>query len=104
MFEVTETKRIARTARSERDATKRSRVHVFQDGESVLDNLQDRFTRPSKLYREVVLAQFPELKDKLNWSQKAGCGCGCSPGFVVSETLRDEKSRPLDIYITAKFS
>jgi hypothetical protein len=37
--------------------------------------------------------QIPELanlpKGALRWSQKAGCGCGCSPAFIdTSGTLQ----------------
>lgn len=106
MFEIVEAKQRTRNARTvpSRSFYARSRVHVFQDKESVLGNLENRRSRPSKLYKEVVLQQYPELKGKLSWSQTAGCSCGCSPGFIVNETLRDEAHNPIDLYITARFN
>ncbi len=47
-----------------------------------------RWNNPFRDYREHVLpAAFKMLGlpegTKARWSQKAGCGCGCSPGFIV---------------------
>lgn len=105
MFQVTEAKKQARSAGySNRAWSRRSRVHVFQAAESIMDNLVNRRSRPSKLYKEVVLDQFPELAGRIKWSQTAGCACGCSPGFIVDDTVRDANHTPVDFYITAKFS
>lgn len=105
MFQVTETKKLTRQPNlPARRLDARTRIHVFQHGESVLESLALRNNRPSKLYREVVAAQLPELADRIKWSRTAGCACGCSPGFIVDTVMRDEKHRPLDIFITAKFS
>lgn len=76
-----------------------SKVYVFESGESILDNLENRRSRPSKAYREFVLQAHPELEGKIRWSQKAGCSCGCSPGFLVDHTVRVDGT-PADIYIT----
>ncbi len=48
-----------------------------------------RRNNPFKDYREQVLPKaFPMLglpaDTKVRWSQKAGCSCGCSPGFVIT--------------------
>ena len=48
-----------------------------------------RRNNPFKDYREQVLPKaFPLLglpaDTKVRWSQKAGCSCGCSPGFVIT--------------------
>ena len=57
-----------------------------------MENLQNRRTRPYNEFRRVV---GPELEkygirpdQKLSWSQKAGCPCGCSPGFRVEGDYR----------------
>ena len=47
-----------------------------------------RNRRPFQLYREVLLPKvFKKLKlppnIRASWSQKAGCSCGCSPGFIL---------------------
>lgn len=105
MFEITEAKKQARhPGSSNRAWSSRSRVHVFTQGESILSNILMRRNRPSGLYRDIVLNQYPDLEGRIKWSQTAGCSCGCSPGFIVDETLRDDQHRPVDIYITAKFS
>lgn len=104
MFQVTEAKRLPRHAgSSNRVWNKATRIHVFQDKESIIENLVNRRARPSKLYREVVLSQHPEFKGQIRWSQTAGCSCGCSPAFILDHTVRDNGT-PVDIYITAKFS
>jgi len=65
------------------------RAYVFAKGESILENLMNRRSRPIHVYRAalaVMLEQLnmdPALADSARWSQKAGCGCGCSPGFVI---------------------
>lgn len=77
-----------------------SRIYIFVSGESLLENLNERRSRPYTAYRKEVLPKLFELlgldvKDfDLGWSQKAGCSCPCSPGFV-------DKSRRLrhDIFV-----
>lgn len=68
--------------------SQKTRVYVFHDDETVLDQLVTRYSRPSDCYREKVLPKVDALlqtpPDRWSWSQKAGCGCGCSPGFVAS--------------------
>lgn len=88
-----------RGSRAMRSFYSNSRVHVFEQGETILENLVNRRERPSKRYKAVVLAQHPELEGRIRWSQTAGCGCGCSPGFIVDHTVRVEGT-PADIYIT----
>ena len=68
--------------------TQNSRLHVFSSGETLLENLYNRHNRPYNLYKKVVVpAVVAEFKKKgfrvegMSWSQKAGCPCGCSPGF-----------------------
>ena len=65
----------------------KARIYVWEQGESVLDNLMNRRSRPKDLYRDFIplsLAQMGlPLDTKVLWSQQAGCRCGCSPGFIV---------------------
>jgi hypothetical protein len=64
-----------------------SKIYFFIEGENVLENLLNRHSRPHQLYKTL----FPRIKAALKltgdidayWSQKAGCSCGCSPGFIV---------------------
>jgi hypothetical protein len=76
----------------------RMRIYVSVDRESILENLMMRRSRPAALYKEVLPEFFakhatelhintediPKIVKATTWSQRAGCGCGCSPGFVVN--------------------
>jgi hypothetical protein len=64
------------------------RIHIFPSGETLLDNLYNRKSRPHSIYRKEVLPKlFTQLgwnpDTKVKWSQYAGCSCPCSPGFIV---------------------
>jgi len=78
-----------RNSRRHVPATK-TRIYFWPRGESILENLENRCTRPYNEYRQllpnVLQAVGVESAENLDirWSQKAGCGCGCSPGFVVN--------------------
>lgn len=78
----------------ERERKGNSRVHVFvEEGtETVLDDLMNRRNRPVEQWRTLATRTFRELGLDpeaaylaLRWSQKAGCNCGCSPGFVMKD-------------------
>lgn len=75
----------------------KNKVYIWASGESILENLANRYNRPHKFYQEEVLpAILREVKEtypiyneiSLNpkdwgWRQKCGCKmCGCSPGFI----------------------
>ena len=68
--------------------------------ENLMDNLLNRRTRPYNEFRkmlpDVLKAAGLDIDPKnFRWSQKAGCGCGCSPGFVDKEYRMMRK----DIYV-----
>lgn len=67
-----------------REHDKKPRVYVSTKGETLLDNLANRTTRPYVAWRKVLVAAFQQLgfEGQLRWSQKAGCSCPCSPGFI----------------------
>jgi len=76
------------------EKTKKSRIYVFGDEESVLDNLQNRLNRPVALWEMIAVKALEECGfgkedySKLKWSQKAGCSmCPCSPGFILQENF-----------------
>lgn len=79
-------------ASERREYNARARMYFHTVGETILENLMERRNRPTELYRGVmaqVLAQAGLHPDtKVFWSQKAGCGCGCSPGFVIKDHSR----------------
>lgn len=65
------------------------RIYISHSGESVIENLINRHSRPKDLYRECldeVLVQIGWVGYPVHWSQKAGCNCGCSPGFIVKNS------------------
>lgn len=69
-----------------------SKVRVFfhEVGYTVKKDLIEggRWNRPHKIFRKhlpEIVNKFPSLLGswKASWSQKAGCPCGCSPGFIL---------------------
>lgn len=78
------------TSRKEKN---KSRIYIFHTDESPIENLNNRRFRQNQIYRKEVL---PELFQKLGisgkvvWSQKAGCKCGCSPGFIFQDESYDK--------------
>jgi hypothetical protein len=73
-----------------------NKAYIWASGESVMDNLMNRYNRPHKFYQDNVLPEIlkqvdkehPEFQISTNvkdwgWRQKCGCRmCGCSPGFI----------------------
>ena len=81
----------------------KSRIYICPEGETIPENFNNRRTRPLGLYRESALKALDKLeidrtKLSVKWSQKAGCRCGCSPGFIVDgwNSTLDGKS----LYVT----
>lgn len=74
---------------SQTDYTKKPRLFVEVKGESLLDNLANRTTRPYNVWGKILrkaIAQTPELAGRIGWYNKAGCAmCPCSPGFIWSD-------------------
>ena len=81
------------------------KVFISPTGESLSDLLYNRTSRPHSWYRKEVL---PTLKGvlgmgeevKFNWSQKAGCTCPCSPGFLVTDNKGFHGKEKYNIYVT----
>jgi hypothetical protein len=81
----------------------KSRLYIFHDGETIIENLFERHRRPVDVYKEVLPEIFTRLKmdpRKARWSQKAGCACGCSPGFI----LEGEYGRDYFVTVSGKSS
>jgi hypothetical protein len=38
----------------------------------------------------------------LHFSTKAGCGCGCSPGFILNRREYGPNHQPIDFYVKAR--
>ena len=85
-----------------------TRVYVDEIGETIIENLVNRGARPVKAYKAIVLEtlQHIDINDKrIAWSQRAGCSCGCSPGFVLRAgdnsgvTCHRIDGTPVDIWV-----
>ena len=66
----------------------KTRVYVYPSGETIMENLMNRRSRDLNTYRAALRKGLSEIGVDLSrvdykWSQKAGCSCGCSPGFIV---------------------
>jgi len=75
-----------RYERSWRSRNKAPRVYVWPEGENLLENMANRTSRPTALYRKIAKVALAELgiSGTLRWDQHAGCSmCPCSPGFVL---------------------
>lgn len=67
--------------------TQRSRVYVDIKGEGIWESFAARTSRPYNLWRPLVKAALERegwTGVQLSWSQRAGCPCPCSPGFIVT--------------------
>jgi hypothetical protein len=80
----------ARMQWSQSKRSTKSVMYFFPTGETILDSIiAQRRKRPVKEYRALIpeicaAVGITNMQDlKFSWSQKAGCSCGCSPGFVV---------------------
>lgn len=64
-----------------------SRVFIDFEGETVLDNLNNRVARPFTTLKPIVIEKLKAEGidfEKIRWSRKAGCRmCPCSPGFII---------------------
>lgn len=91
-----------------------SRIFFSFANETVLENLENRHGRPYNALRELI----PAILEKAQmgpfrfyhdvaarWSQKAGCACGCSPGFILDGQLKGRELTDwatYDIHVTIK--
>ena len=100
-----------RTRKLERhEGFRKCRIYIFTD-ESILENLLLRASgencHPSGVYRKQVLpAIWKSLNitppKKINWSSKAGCSCGCSPGFIINDKIHPLHSK--EVFVDIKIN
>lgn len=81
------------------------RVYVWPKGETITDSFMNRRSRPISAYRSFMHTGLSKIgvdttKLDIKWSQKAGCSCGCSPGFIVDGW--DAKLDGCDVHITVE--
>jgi hypothetical protein len=83
-----------------RDRNKHTVVYFFHKGETVLEGFGNRAARPVDVYRPFLKTVAEKLgvpEKSFRWSRKAGCSCGCSPGFVC----REDRGRDVFVTLTA---
>ena len=89
-----------------REYNKKTRIYIWLEDESIMDNFINRHSRPYTMYRKQILPKvFKELgwplDTKVKWSQYAGCTCPCSPGFIINQLRQDpEYGSFYDICVT----
>ena len=108
-FRVTDTNfrhhQDAANPRFYRGRSKKTIAFVWPEGETIMQNLMNRRSRPIKQFRQSVEQAFDAIGVNRNnitikWSQKAGCQCGCSPGFIIDGW--DAVLYKKDVHITIK--
>lgn len=62
----------------------------------LLELLVNAFKEPGHEPRFQLPGKRPEF------SAKAGCPCGCSPGFVLDVVVRDALGTPVDLYVESE--
>ena len=85
--------------------TYRTKIFIWPEGETLLDNLENRRNRPLKAFRRVAMEVLDNMgvdksRLEIKWSQRAGCACGCSPGFIVDGWI--EKLHRKDLHVTVE--
>ena len=86
MFKIEDVTMRGQTIRGSRKTV----IFVHPKGETILENLENRRDRPYTAFRKEVLPQvFAKLdldpETKVRWSNRAGCSCPCSPGFIIED-------------------
>ena len=68
------------------DRANNCRIYVGAKDETVAENFLNRRNRPVEQWRfivKLVMDKMGRSTKGLRWSQRAGCRCGCSPGFIA---------------------
>jgi hypothetical protein len=93
--------------RDRRSYYAKPRMYVHATGTfDVVEDLANRRRRPFKLWRKTIrenLLGFSIDLKAMPWSQTAGCGCGCSPAFVLEKQavrIAGETFDYFDIWVT----
>jgi hypothetical protein len=93
--------------RDNRGYHSKPRMYVHASNEfDCVEDLMNRRRRPFKVWRKAIrenLAGFGIDLEAMPWSQTAGCGCGCSPAFVLNHQtieIAGEVFRHFDVWVT----
>lgn len=89
------------TLRAKETRNAKPRMYLHHSDETIADSLAGRRNRPIDIYQKF----FPKIEEalgmelgKTRWSQKAGCSCPCSPGFILEELA----GFPCDVHVSLK--
>jgi hypothetical protein len=99
------------THRNRKGAAGRNKSIIYFSapaGETVAEQLTMRRLRPYNEYRKLLPAVLeaagvtaPSTSYTVKWSQRAGCSCPCSPGFVFDGY--DGSISGKDIHVAVKY-
>ena len=85
------------------------RIYASFSTFDVLEDLANRNRRPFRQWRKLVIAAVEASgvgidTARMGWDQRAGCSCGCSPGFVLdnhNSVVVDGKAfHNYDVFVT----
>lgn len=85
-----------------REYEAKPRVYVSVPNENLFDNLVNRTSRPHTVWGDFLRQAIRQLEfsGQLRWSQKAGCSCPCSPGFIWTDAPLFNEPRRYDVWVT----
>lgn len=104
-FEITDIK-VCDEHNTKGHRARTTKLYVFPEGETLLENLYNRKHRPISVYRKAAkkalekITAGTEREIKLRWSQRCGCTCPCSPGFFVEGFVPVLNRK--NVYVTIK--
>lgn len=74
------------TPQMKKEETKKTRIHLWwKDGDMRENDLL--YAREYRQELEELIARDVGVTGRVKFSRKAGCSCGCSPGFIAEEDI-----------------
>lgn len=84
-------------------------IHVGITNETVLANLMNRRQRPYTTWKKELIPLVAKLifdetglimGSRINWNQRLGCSCPCSPGFRTSLYDEEGNTKAYTVWVT----
>lgn len=88
---------------------RQTNIHVHVKNEDITDEIKNRHTRPYTQWKKNLLPLAAKLifdetglimGSNINWNQRLGCSCPCSPGFKTSLYDEEGKQHAWTVWIT----
>ena len=88
---------------------RQTNIHVHVKNEDITDEIKNRHTRPYTQWKKNLLPLAAKLifdetglimGSNINWNQRLGCSCPCSPGFKTSLYDEEGKQDAWTVWIT----